>query len=125
VIFSVQHWSGNPGVILPGAVRIGPGKEQGMSEKEKRLREQLEEEARAWVKKEFERRFQIAKETMEKQGRESEAHLNMMGISDTSRIASETQMSISYAKSELMKDLQFEAENWVEEELKKRLGKKD
>lgn len=95
-----------------------------MSEKEAKLREQLEEEAKVWVKEEFARRYQLARETMEKQGRETEEHLHKMGISDTSRIASETQMSISYAKSELMKDIQFEAENWVEEELKKRLKKK-
>jgi predicted flap endonuclease-1-like 5' DNA nuclease len=60
---------------------------------------------------------------MEKQGRETEHHLKMKGIEDTSRIASETQMSISYAKSELYKDVKFEAENWVEEELAKRLKK--
>jgi hypothetical protein len=30
-------------------------------------------------------------------------------------------LSISYAKSELFKDVQFEADNWVEEELKRRM----
>lgn len=92
-----------------------------MSEEEAKLREQLEEEAKVWVKEEFARRFELARATMEKQGRETEEHLHQMGISDTSRIASETQLSISYAKSELMKDVQFEADQWVEEELKKRL----
>jgi hypothetical protein len=92
-----------------------------MSAKETKLREQLEEEAKKWVKEEFARRFQIARETMEKQGRETEEHLHKTGISDTSRIASETQLSISYAKSELFKDVQFEADNWVEEELKRRM----
>jgi hypothetical protein len=94
-----------------------------MSDKESKLRKQLEEEAKAWVKEEFERRFKIARETMEKQGKETEHHLKMRGIEDTSRIASETQMSISYAKSELYKDVVFEAENWVEEELTRRLKK--
>jgi len=92
-----------------------------MSDREAKIREQLEEEAKVWVDEEFARRFTIARETMEKQGRENEEHLRSTGISDTSRIASETQMSISFAKSELYKDVQFEAENWVEEELKKRL----
>ena len=93
-----------------------------MTEKEAELRKQLEEEAKVWVKEEFTRRFAIAKETMEKQGRETEEHLRQKGIKETGRIASETQMSISYAKSELYKDVQFEADNWVEEELKKRLN---
>jgi hypothetical protein len=92
-----------------------------MSDKESKIREQLEEEAKAWVKEEYARRYQAARETMEKQGRETEEYLKITGINDTSRIASETQMSISYAKSELLKDVRFEAENWVEEELKRRL----
>ena len=92
-----------------------------MSDKEAKLREQLEEEAKVWVKKEFARRFTIARETMEKQGRETEEHLRKTGINDTGQIAMETQMSISNAKSELLKDVQFEADNWVEEELKNRL----
>lgn len=94
-----------------------------MSDKEAKLREQLEEEAKAWVKEEFARRFQIARETMEKQGRETEEYLRRTGVSDTSNIASETQMSIAGAKSELVLDVRFEADNWVEEELKKRLKK--
>ena len=94
-----------------------------MPDKETKLREQLEDEAKIWVKEEFARRLQIARETMEKQGRESEEYLKATGVNDTSRIASETQMSISYAKSELIKDVQFEADNWVEEELKERLKK--
>ncbi len=93
-----------------------------MSDKEAKLREQLEEEAKAWVKEEFARRFQVARETMEKQGRETVEHMRKTGLKDTGRIASETQLSISYAKSELFKDVQFEADNWVEEELKKRLA---
>ncbi len=92
-----------------------------MSEKEAMLREQLEEEAKAWVKEEFARRFVVARETMEKQGRETEEHLRKTGIKETGQIASETQMSISYAKTELFKDVQFEADNWVEEEVRKRL----
>jgi predicted flap endonuclease-1-like 5' DNA nuclease len=92
-----------------------------MSDKEAKLREQLEAEAKIWVKEEFARRFQIARETMERQGRESEEHLRKTGVTEPNRIASETQLSISYAKSELYKDVQFEADNWVEEELKKRL----
>ncbi len=95
-----------------------------MSDEENKLRAQLEEEAEVWVKEEYARRFKIARETMEKQGQETEIYLKMTGIDNTSRIASETQMSISYAKSELLKDVKFEAENWVEEELKKRLAKK-
>lgn len=95
-----------------------------MPDEEDKLRAQLEEEAEVWVKEEFTRRFKIAKETMEKQGQETERYLKITGINDTSRIASETQMSISYARSELLRDVKFEAENWVEEELKKRLAKK-
>jgi len=94
-----------------------------MSDKEAKLREQLEAEAKVWVKEEFARRYQIARETMERQGRESEEHLLKMGVTEPSRIASETQLSISYAKSELYKEVQFEADNWVEEELKNRLKK--
>jgi hypothetical protein len=32
-------------------------------------------------------------------------------------------MSISHARTEILKDVQFEADNWVEAELKKRLEK--
>ena len=95
-----------------------------MSDRESKLREELEEEARKWIKQEFERRFRIARETMEKQGRETEEYLRKTGVDDMGRIASETQLSISYAKSELLKDVRFEAENWVEKELKERLKKK-
>ena len=93
----------------------------GMSEKEKKLREQLEEEALVWVKEESARRYQIARETLEQQGRESEEHMRKMGIKETGTIASETQLSISYAKSELFKEVRFEADRWIEEEVKKRL----
>lgn len=97
------------------------GKEISMSDREAELRKQLEEEAQEWVKREHDRQYRIARETLEQQGRESEHHLKLSGINDTSRIASETQMSISHARAEILKDLQFEAENWVEVELKKRL----
>jgi len=93
----------------------------GMSEKEIKLREQLEEEAKVWVKEEFTRRYAVARETLEKQGRESEEYIRKAGITEPSTIASETQLSLSYAKSELFMDVQFEAENWIEEEVKKRL----
>lgn len=92
-----------------------------MTEEEAKLREQLEEEAKVWVKEEFARRFELARETMEKQGRETQEHLQNMGIRDTGRIAAETQRSISLAKSELLKDVQFEADQWIEDEVKKRL----
>ncbi len=92
-----------------------------MSDKEAKLREQLEEEAKVRVKEEFARRFTVARETMERQGRESEEYIRKTGIKETGQIASETQLSISYAKTELYKDVQFEADNWIEEEVKKRL----
>jgi hypothetical protein len=94
-----------------------------MSDREAELRKQLEEEASEWVKKEHERQFRLAKETLEQQSRESEHHLKMTGINDTSRIVAETQMSISHARTEILSDLKFEADNWVETELKKRLEK--
>jgi len=96
-------------------------KESDMTEEETELREQLEEEAKVWVKEEFARRFTIARETLEKQSRESEEFIRKSGITEPSSIASETQLSLSYAKSELYKDVQFEADNWIEEEVKKRL----
>ena len=92
-----------------------------MSDKRAKILEELEEEAKAWVKEEFERRYRLAKETMEKQGKETEEHLKAMGVYDSGKIASQTQMSISYAKSEIYKDVQFEADNWVISELEKRL----
>ena len=92
-----------------------------MSDNREKILEQLEEEAKAWVKEEFARRFTIAKETMEKQGKETEEHLRAKGINDGGKIASQTQMSIAGAKSELYKDVQFEADNWVIQELEKRL----
>ena len=92
-----------------------------MSDKEVKLREQLEEEVKVWVKEESVRRFQIARETMEKHGRETEEHLRQKGIKETGQIASETQLGISYAKSELYKEVKFEADRWIEEEVKKRL----
>ena len=95
----------------------------GMTEEEVKLREQLEEEAKVWVKEEIARRFQVAKETLEQQARESEAYIVKAGITEPSKIASETQLSISYARSELGKDVRFEADKWVEEEVMKRLKK--
>ncbi len=92
-----------------------------MSDKEIEIREQLEEEVKAWVKEESMRRYQIARETLEKQGRESEEHMRNTGVKETGTIASETQLSISYAKSELYKEVRFEADNWIEEEVKTRL----
>lgn len=92
-----------------------------MSDKREKILKQLEEEAKVWVNEEFARRFQIARETMEKQGKETEEHLKARGISDPGMIARQTQMSISGAKSELYKDVQFEADNWIISELEKRL----
>ncbi|UCG39472.1 MAG: hypothetical protein JSV00_04415 [bacterium] len=97
-----------------------------MSEQEKRLRSQLEEEARAWVKEEYNRRFNLARESLEKQGRETIEHLKAMGNvtpGELSAHAAHTQMCITVARSELLKEVEFEAENRVEEELKKRMKK--
>jgi len=93
----------------------------GMSDKEVKLREQLEEEALVWVKEESLRRYQVARETLERQGRESEEHMRNMGVKETGTIASETQLSISYAKSELYKEVRFEADRWIEDEVMKRM----
>ena len=93
----------------------------GMSDKEVEIREQLEEEVKSWVKEESMRRYQIARETLDKQGRESEEHMRNIGVKETGTIASETQLSISYAKSELYKEVQFEADRWIEEEVTKRM----
>ncbi|MDF1525161.1 MAG: hypothetical protein RRA15_08460 [bacterium] len=92
-----------------------------MSDKEKKLREQLEEEALVWVKEESARRYQTARETLERQGRESEEHMRHLGVKETGTIASETQLSISYAKSELYKEVRFEADQWIEDEVIKRM----
>ena len=92
-----------------------------MSDDRAKILEQLEEEVKPWVKEEFARRYAIAKETMEKQGKETQDHLKAKGISDPGKIASQTQMSISYAKSELYKEVQFEADTWIVNELEKRL----
>ena len=94
-----------------------------MSDDREKILEQLEEEVKAWVKEEFARRYQIARETLEKQGKESQEHLKALGITDPGKIASETQMSISYSKSELYKEVQFEADMWIVNELEKRLKK--
>ena len=93
-----------------------------MPDDREKILEQLEEEVKAWVKEEFARRYQIARETLEKQGKESQEHLNALGIKDPGKIASQTQMSISYAKSELYKEVQFEADMWIVNELEKRLN---
>ena len=92
-----------------------------MSDKEIKLREQLEEEVKVWVKEESMRRYKVARETLEKQGRESEEHMRNTGVKETGTLASETQLSISYAKSELYKEVRFEADRWIEEEVKKRM----
>lgn len=99
----------------------GFGKESKMSDKRAEILKELEEEAKAWVKEEFARRYSIARETLEKQGKETEEHLKSIGVHDSGKIASQTQMSISYAKSEMYKDVQFEADNWIISELEKRL----
>ena len=96
-----------------------------MSDRREKILEQLEEEAKVWVKEEYARRFAAARETMEKQQKETEEHLRTLGISDVGRIASETQMSISVARSEMYKDIQFEADNWVINELEKRLKEEE
>ena len=93
----------------------------GMSDKEIEIREQLEEEVKIWVKEESMRRYQVARETLEKQGRESEEHMRNIGVKETGTIGSETQLSISYAKSELYKEVRFEADGWIEEEVMKRM----
>jgi hypothetical protein len=101
----------------------GTGKEKNMtmSDKEIKLREELEAQTKIWVKEEFTRQYAVARETLERQGRESEEYVIQAGITEPSHFASETQMSISYAKSELYKGVQFEADKWIEEEVKKRL----
>lgn len=92
-----------------------------MSDERAKILEELEEEAKDWVKEEYARRYAIAKETVEKKGMETQQHLKVLGISDPGKIASETQLSISYARSEIYKEVQFEADKWIVEELEKRL----
>lgn len=92
-----------------------------MSDDRAVILEQLEEEVKTWIKEEFARRYAIATKTMEQQGKETQDHLKTLGITDPGKIASETQMSISYAKSEIYKEVQFEADRWVVTELEKRL----
>ena len=92
-----------------------------MSDERAKILEELEEEAKGWVKEEFTRRYAIAKDTLAKMGQETQEHVKALGITDPGKIASETQMSISYAKSELYKEVQFEADKWIIEELEKRL----
>ena len=97
----------------------------GMSDKEVKLREQLEDEVKDWVKEESLRRYRIARETLERQARESEEHMRNTGVKEKGTIASETQLSISYAKSELSKEVRFEADGWIEEEVVKRMKEED
>jgi F0F1-type ATP synthase membrane subunit b/b' len=96
-----------------------------MSDKREKILKQLEEEAKVWINEEYARRYKIAKETMEKQGKETEEHLKARGVSDPGMIARQTQMSISGARSELYKDVQFEADQWIIKELEKRLKEEE
>lgn len=99
------------------------GKECRMSKKEELLRKQLKEEAEIWIKEEYPRRFQSVREALEKQGRETVEFLARRGDSSTADIASQVQIGITYARSELWRELEREAADWVEKEVKKRLKK--
>ena len=96
-----------------------------MSDREAKIRQELEEEAQTWIKEEFARRYQTVRDSIEKQGMETVEHLKSLEASqmEISQHMAHMQTSMAYAKGEIMNDIKFEAENWVEEELKKRLAK--
>ena len=94
-----------------------------MTDEEKQLREQIKEEMKPWMKEEYEKRLQKTKETIEQQGKETIEFLQKSGQGGEGEIATETQRSIGYARSELWKEVEFDAFHRVEEELKKRLKK--
>ena len=92
-----------------------------MNDEEKLLREELKEEAKVWIREEYARRFEKVRETLEKQAMETIEHMKSQGMKGEDEVAAETQMSVNYARSELLKEVEFEAFNWIEEEVKKRL----
>jgi hypothetical protein len=98
-------------------------KEKSMNDEEKLLHEELKEEANAWIREEYARRFEKVRETLEKQAMETIEHMKSRGVTGEAEVAAQTQRSIRYARSELLKEVEFEAFNWIEEEVKKRLKK--
>ena len=94
-----------------------------MTDEEELLRKQLKEEAKTWMKEEYAKRFQRIREALEKQARETTEFLESQGIAGTAEIASQTQMSIAFARSELWKEVEFESFTWIEKEVKNRLEK--
>lgn len=95
-----------------------------MTDEEKKLREQIKEEMKGWIKEEYHRRFEEAKKSLEQQGQENIEHVRKQGIGGEDEIAAQTQMSIGFARTEILKEVEFDAFHRVEEELKKRLKEK-
>ena len=92
-----------------------------MTEEELKLRQQIKEEMKPWMKEEYAKRLQMAKETLEQQEKETIEFLQKSGQGGEGEIATETQRSLGYARTELWREIEFEAFHRVEEEFKKRL----
>ena len=89
-----------------------------MSKLEEKILAQLEEEAKEWIKQEYHRRQKIVREEIEKQVAYVQEH---EGHHSAGVVRSYHERAMGYAMKELRNEVEFEADQWIIEEMGKRL----
>jgi hypothetical protein len=89
-----------------------------MTKLEDKIRKELEEEAKEWIQEEYRRRQKLVREEIQKQVAYAEEHEGSHGAA---AVRSYHEKAMGYAMNELRNQLQFEADQWIIEEMGKRL----
>lgn len=85
-----------------------------MNDIENKFLHRLNQEAADWVEEELKKRMVLAKEAIEEQVR-----ISMPEIGPT-KAGNHLKKALAYAEEEIRMELEFEAQTWIDEELKKR-----
>ena len=89
-----------------------------MGKLEDMILEELEKEAKDWIGKEYRRRQEIVRKEIEKQVSYAQEHDGSQGAS---AVRAYHERAMAYAMSELRNEVEFEADQWIIEEMGKRV----
>jgi hypothetical protein len=89
-----------------------------MTKLEDKILEQLEKEAKEWIEKEYRKRQELVRQEVEKQVTYAQEH---DGHHSAGVVRSYHERAMGYAMKELRNEVEFEADQWIIEEMGKRL----
>ena len=85
-----------------------------MEKIEEKFMQRLEEDAAKWIEEELAKRMVLAKEAIEEQANTAVSQVG------PGRAMKHIEKALAYAEENLRMDLEFEANTWIEEEIRKR-----